>query len=282
MKANRYFTSQSSIFWAYVRLLSQTLGYTEGGTKSVKKYTFDEIQKGLKKDSLDLDPLVRTTGKPNNFCRTLLAYFDYRADILNGTVKNNLMNKNSAEKLFLKLKSELNSKCPLPMNKQKGEKKKEAFFTCIVNMLIEKHIEGQMVDYDPRLLPIFVKEKTLVKTFSRRIDGAFPSVKNPIAVWEIKEYYYTTTFGSRVADAVYETLLDGLEINELYKDEGIKVLHYLFVDDHYTWWECGRSYLCRLIDLLHMGYIDELVIGKEVIDAIPLLVREWLNLRKKK
>ena len=32
-----------------------------------------------------------------------------------------------------------------------------------------------------------------------------------MALWEIKEYYYTTTFGSRVADGVYETLLDGLE-----------------------------------------------------------------------
>ena len=38
---------------------------------------------------------------------------------------------------------------------------------------------------------------------------------DPLAVWEIKEYYYTTTFGSRVADGVYETLLDGMELREL-------------------------------------------------------------------
>jgi len=28
-------------------------------------------------------------------------------------------------------------------------------------------------------------------------------------------YYYTTTFGSRVEDGVYETLLDGMELEEL-------------------------------------------------------------------
>ena len=47
------------------------------------------------------------------------------------------------------------------------------------------------------------------------MDGGFPSITNPLAIWEVKEYYYTTTFGSRVADGVYETLLDGMEIEEL-------------------------------------------------------------------
>lgn len=49
-------------------------------------------------------------------------------------------------------------------------------------------------------------------TLARRVEGAFPSPVNPVAVWEIKEYYYTTTFGSRVADGVYESLLDGMEL----------------------------------------------------------------------
>ena len=68
-------------------------------------------------------------------------------------------------------------------------------------------------------------------------------------MWEVKEYYYTTTFGSRVADGVYESLLDGMEIEELREHEQINVLHYLMVDSHYTWWECGRSYLCRLVEM---------------------------------
>ncbi|MNW19660.1 hypothetical protein D3C71_2197500 [compost metagenome] len=49
----------------------------------------------------------------------------------------------------------------------------------------------------------------------------------------------------------------------------------LVVDDYFTWWECGRSYLCRIIDMLHMGYIDEVIFGREVLHRLPVLVREW-------
>ena len=65
-----------------------------------------------------------------------------------------------------------------------------------------------------------------VRTLARRVDGAFPSSINPVAIWEVKEYYYTTTFGSRVADGIYESLLDGLELEELKEHENIEVKHY--------------------------------------------------------
>src|SRR5208282_766488 len=90
-------------------------------------------------------------------------------------------------------------------------------------------------DYDPHSLTTVTRAGIPLRTLARRVDGGFPSTVNPIAVWEIKEYYYTTTFGSRVADGVYETLLDGMELAELREKEGIHVLHYLFVDAHYTW-----------------------------------------------
>jgi len=114
------------------------------------------------------------------------------------------------------------------------------------------------------------------------MGGAFPSVNNPIAVWEVKEYYYTTTFGSRVADSVYESLLDGLELEELRQSEGVRVRHYLMLDAHYTWWECGRSYLCRILDMLHMGYVDEVLFGYEVVERLPTLVSEWLELLRQR
>jgi hypothetical protein len=96
-----------------------------------------------------------------------------------------------------------------------------------------------------------------LRTLSRRVDGTFPSIVNPLAIWEVKEYYYTTTFGSRVADGVYETLVDGMELEELEAASQRKIYHVLFVDDHFTWWVKGRSYLCRLVDLVHMGFVDE-------------------------
>ena len=80
-----------------------------------------------------------------------------------------------------------------------------------------------------------------LRTFSRRMDGAYPSIVNPLAVWEIKEYYGSTTFGSRIADGVYETMLDGEEFAELREHEGIDVKHYLIVDDYHTWCDQGKA-----------------------------------------
>lgn len=185
------------------------------------------------------------------------------------------MDKEAAEFEFSQLKARLSPRCPLPMNKQKGEKRNHAFLTGIVNMLIEANIGEAPCDYDPHSLTTLTHNAMPLRTLSRRVDGAFPSVVDPIAVWEIKEYYYTKTFGSRVADGVYETLLDGMELEELQEAAGRSVQHILFIDDSFTWWECGRSYLCRIIDMLHMGYVDEVVFGREVLSRAPTLALEW-------
>ena len=167
------------------------------------------------------------------------------------------------------------------MNKQKGAKKTYAYFTGIINMIIEANVAGIPCDYDPRKLTTVTHRGAPLRTLARRIDGAFPRPVDPIAVWEIKEYYYTKTFGSRVADGVYETLLDGMELHELLASENRKVLHYLFVDDHYTWWDCGRSYLCRILDMLHMGFVDEVLFGYEVVERLPGIVKGWTKLANK-
>jgi hypothetical protein len=136
-------------------------------------------------------------------------------------------------------------------------------------------------NYNPLVLTTVTFDGAPLRTLARRVDGAFQSAVNPIAVWEIKEYYYTTTFGSRVADGVYETLLDGMELEELRANEGVTVLHYLMVDDHYTWWACGRPYLCRIIDMLHMGYVNEVLFGSEVVERLPAIVKGWVKLAQK-
>lgn len=110
------------------------------------------------------------------------------------------------------------------------------------------------------------------RTSVRRADGAFPSVINPVAIWEIKEYYYTTPFGSRVADGVYETFLAGLELEELHTSTNRKLQHLPVVDDYFTWWECAHSYRCRMVDILHVGVVDEVLFGREVLTRM-------LNLR---
>lgn len=69
-------------------------------------------------------------------------------------------------------------------------------------------------------------------------------------------------------------------MEELREHEGIDVKHYLMVDAHYTWWDSGRPYLCRILDMLHMGYVDEVLFGKEVLDRIPAIVKEWVKIAK--
>jgi len=96
-------------------------------------------------------------------------------------------------------------------------------------------------------------------------------------VREFKQYCYITTFGSRVADGIYETLLDGMELEELANSEHVGVLHYLFVGSHYTWWECGKSYLCSIVDMFHMGYVNEVIFGKAIPSRLPTLVKCWIE-----
>ena len=168
------------------------------------------------------------------------------------------------------------------MNKQKGTKKAEAFFTCVINMIIDRYTKDYGFNPNPHSLTTVTQGDQPLRTLARRLDGAFPKIVNPIAVWEIKEYYYTTTFGSRVADGVYETLLDGMEIEELRDSEKITVKHYLFADSHFTWWACGQSYLCRIIDMLHMGYVDEVLFGREVVQELPRIVGEWTTVARQK
>lgn len=275
MKADLRFLTQPQEFWANVRTISQEVGYTERGTKSIKIPSLKAIRDKFDKLGLNASHIARTDNTLTDFGQRLFDYFTFRAEVLNDTVQGHLMNKESAETEFNRLKSSLTSKCKLPMNKQTGDKKNHSFLTCIVNMLVEDNIGDAPCDYDPRSLTTMTHDARPLRTLSRRVDGAFPSVVNPIAIWEIKEYYYTTTFGSRVAVGVYETLLDGMELEELEAAAQRKIQHILFIDDYFTWWNCGRSYLCRMIDMLHMGYVDEVVFGREVLSRLPELAQEW-------
>lgn len=275
MKANLNFLKQSPEFWANVRTISQEIGYTDRVTKTILIPNRVQLHKAFSKLNLSLAHIEDEFGNLTNFGETLMSYFTYRSEILNNVVRQNLMDKNQAEQLFYSLYDRLNPQCPLPYNKQKGDKKNYAFLTGMVNMLLEANLDGIPCDYDPRSLTTVTYNGMPLRTLSRRVDGALPAVVNPIAIWEIKEYYYTTTFGSRVADGVYESLLDGMELGELENAGHQKINHLLVVDDHFTWWQCGRSYLCRIIDMLHMGYLDEVIFGREVVERLPVLVQEW-------
>lgn len=293
MLPNPDFANRPKQFWAYVRSLSQEIGYVErlkrtkgvtGQAGPIKVPSPAEMRLAMESIDLKPDSIVNARGLPTALGRELIEYFDYRARVLNTFAERQLMNAEQARELFNTLQKKLRSNRPVPLNKQSQEKKKPAYLTAMVNMLIESAIGGMPCDYDPKKLTTVTRDGAPFRTLARRIDGAFPSAVNPIAVWEVKEYYYTTTFGSRVADGVYETLLDGMELEEIRvaTQSQTDIKHYLMVDAHYTWWTKGRSYLCRIVDMLHMGCVDEVLFGREVVERLPRIAAEWVQLSKRK
>jgi hypothetical protein len=280
MQANPLFSRLDKTFWANVRSISEALGYTNRHTQQIKIYSVSEMMTAMSNIGLGTAHLATTANHPTELGNLLRAYFEYRADVLNTYIEPRLMDVQRAATVFAEVRSNSPSNRPVPMNKQKGDKKAPAYLTGIVNTLIEANADGLPCDYDPRKLTTITRSSAPLRTLARRVDGCFPSCVNPIAVWEIKEYYYTTTFGSRVADGVYESLLDGLELEDLREQEGIDVQHLLMVDSHYTWWNSGRSYLCRIIDMLHMGYLDEVLFGYEVVERLPAIVQEWVKIAR--
>lgn len=270
MKAFDEFQREDKSFWFFIRFVSEKLGYTNRKTRQVKKYTKEEIEKLCLEENIKVDPET---------VHNVVKYLEKRADILNNFVELKLMNVDEAREIYEIIKSEKSHKCKEILNKQKGNKKQPAYFTNIITMLAEEELGNeQSFDPDPRGLIYMLNNGKIIGASSRRFDGAYKSIYSPEIVWEIKEYYYTTSFGSRIADAVYETQLDGYEFNEIRNRSGEKVYHVVFIDGHDTFWKQGKSYLCRFIDALNMGLIDELIIGKEVLSRWKPLLREILGI----
>jgi hypothetical protein len=280
MKPVATFQAQPRHFWAHVKLLSEGLGYSSSGL--IKRYTLADLQKFLTSYGLSVNHLDQPVDANTTYGGLVIDYISYRADILEKSVEANLMNKEQAKNEFEQLCATYEGTLPLAFNKQSGEKRHPAYLTCMVNLLTEQVLEGPYFNHNPQGLIVVTDSVKPLRIFSRRMDGAYPSIVNPLAVWEIKEYYGSTTFGSRIADGVYETMLDGEEFAELQEHEKREVKHYLIVDDYHTWWQQGKSYLCRMIDMLHMGLVDEVLFGREVLTRWPEIVRSWLQMDYKR
>ncbi len=268
------FAQKNKAFWAYIKLISEKLGYSERRTHKLRRYTFEEIINLMKDENISTSEILDETSKKETALgRSIVKYLNIRSEIIETHVAPNLMNRNQAKKEFEKAKKRIKPKCHLPLNKQKREKRHYSYLVGLVNMLTEEALGGCYFDDNPRGLTLITQNKKPIRVLSRWMDGAYPSRIDPIAVWEIKEYYGTTTFGSRVADGVYETMLDGEELKELEEKENIKIKHYLIVDDKFTWWDKGKSYLCRIIDILNSGLVDEVIFGREILDRWPKIMK---------
>lgn len=277
MKPNDRFRSLPASFWANVKLVSEQAGYSirarNGESKQLRSYTLDDVRAVYSQEGLDPTRI----DQDDRLFKMVVEYLNYRAETINRQIQPLFMNRDEAAEAYHRLVRVTGSNRSPSMNKQKGEKRHPAYLASMVSLIAEKVLGADGFVDDARRLAVLISGGVAQYTFSRRYDGAFPDVVNPVAVWEIKEYYGTTTFGSRVADGVYETLLDGFEISESELLSSRRVKHFLFVDDRFTWWECGRSYLCRMVDMLHTGHVDQIFFGKEVLTEWETALAELVN-----
>jgi hypothetical protein len=136
MKPNKSFMNLPKTFWANVRSISEQAGYTIRGEGVIKVPSLPEMAAAFKKMGLQASYILDTNGKSTKLGRYLIRYFIYRAEVLNKYVEPRLMNVERARHVFRQLSKKLHSSRPVPMNKQKKEKKQPAYLTAIVNMLL--------------------------------------------------------------------------------------------------------------------------------------------------
>jgi hypothetical protein len=184
------FISRDDEFWAYVRMFSERIGYTERGRGRPKQYTIKDLVKATKKEGMPMAVVINEEhDTPTHLAEDVLEYMNARSKVLIDRVKPNLLVREEARAIYEELLNRYDPEMRAPMNKQKGEKRHPAYLTGIVNVLTETVIGSTSFDASPRALTKVVVDGKMVATFSRWMDGAYPGVVNPSAVWEIKEYY---------------------------------------------------------------------------------------------
>lgn len=265
MQINEDFIWRDSKFWSAVRLVSETIGYSERRKKwdaewRAKRYCIEDIQLTFSQYDIQFEDKW--------LFDDVLTYLNFRSDVLETDIRPNLMNKIEAKSLYENMLREFPNTLPVHMNKQKWKKSHPNYLVNMVNMGAYSVIWDDF-DPDPLKLGIYSNDTWLLKTLPRRMDGAVPSTHNPYLIWEIKEYYNTTTFGSRIADGVYETMLVWNELTDLEVKEWVKINHILFTDNYLTWWIQWKSYLCRFVDIVHMWLIDQVFFWREVYTKWP-------------
>lgn len=138
MRPDPRFIKQPKLFWANVRSISQRIGYTDRSTKRIKVPALSEMTRALNALGLSSSHVVDNHGKATELGANLEAYFEYRAKALNEVVRTELMDISRARKTFEGLRARLRPRCPLPLNKQKGEKRRVRLSLLVLSICLSK------------------------------------------------------------------------------------------------------------------------------------------------
>lgn len=93
MKPDPRFVGQPARFWANVKLVSEQVGYSvrgpRGQIKTLRKYSLDDVVRVYRDEGLDAD----FTNRERAFLDNVLAYMNYRADLIQNAVQPLLMDR---------------------------------------------------------------------------------------------------------------------------------------------------------------------------------------------
>ncbi len=180
MKPDPRFQKQPKDFWAHVRSISQELGYTERGRRTIKVPSLAQIIAGLRSLGLKTEHVADAADRATPFGNVLLDYFHHRAEVLNTFVEPRLMEGARAKKLFEEMCEKYEPEpCDIPWNKQKGKKKAPAYLTAIIGMIIRANAHGLPCDFDPRSLTTVTRDGKPVRTLARRVRRSFSECCQP-------------------------------------------------------------------------------------------------------
>src|ERR1700743_1072357 len=147
MKPNpKYLNNTNPEFWANIKLISQKLGYTEGGTKRIKIHNIESILELYKEEQFNSNKII-FNDEITEFGQLILDYFEYRAEALNDYVQHSLMNLDEARGMYSDMYKKYQPKVSVPMNKQGGVKRAVNYFTGIIHILLEANIGAYSISY---------------------------------------------------------------------------------------------------------------------------------------
>lgn len=238
----------SSPFWELVRFYCSLRG------KEQKEF-IQELRDKKKKE----DKWWTLLGLSDEIANSVVEYIDER----NRLIPVALQSLRTEEEAIAYCKS-IDVKWKLTKTKSKDHHQSTktliATVTSIAELVCEEYKES--IDPNPQRRCVWYIDNQLHIT-ARNLDGAIPALRDPYAVWEIKEYWGKTGGGSKMSDAVYECHLVGKEIREYEKRSKHKINHIVFLDGKEQW-HARKSDLARFIDLHNQGLIDHLFIGKTI------------------
>lgn len=272
MLPNQEFSGKDDEFWAYVRLVSQQAGYQPRGDEIVKEYDMGDLQETVESTGINGEPIFGDFSSSGLTDRgdEILSYLNYRSKQVE-VAMDHIQTKDEAKRTFEEYRGDY--ELTHVQHNRQGDKE-PLVFANTVNLVLEKEYGGEF-DPDPYELPTVLDDnKNLQMTLAKRLDGSLPNNRNPIALWEVKEFYSSSTFGSRVADAIYEIMLLSQEAQSVEDKIDREIEMYLMTDGQQAWSK-GVSYICRIIDIVNMGYIDAAIFGEEVVTEWPDIVSEW-------